>query len=89
MKGKFYPKELKSEVIDKIKSSGLPASQIADQYGINIKTVYAWLKSSTLGDPSALEINKLKREKKELLEIIGFLTLKLNRGKKNGGPKYV
>ena len=82
MVGKFYPKELKDEVVERIKTEGKPVSQIAKEYGINVKSIYNWLRSKTVGDSSALEINRLKRENKELLEIIGMLTRDLNRGKK-------
>ena len=82
MPGKFYPRELKNEIVERIKSEGKPVSQIASEYGVHVKTVYGWLRSKTVGDTSALELNRLKRENKELLEIVGMLTRDLNRGKK-------
>ncbi len=89
MKGKVYPKELKEEVVDRIKTGGKSAGQIASEYGINVKNIYNWLRSQTFKDTNILEINKLRREKQELLEMVGKLTLDLSRGKKDRyGGRY-
>lgn len=72
---KIYTKELKEEVIGKIKESGKPVRQIAKEYGLNPKTVYYWLKNGFKRDNSILEMNKLKRENEELKKLVGELTL--------------
>jgi len=82
MSGKFYSKEFKEEVIDKLKNSGKSVSQIAEQYGIPTKNIYNWLRANTFKDSNVLELNRVKRENQELLEIIGKLTLNISRGKK-------
>jgi len=41
------------------------------------------MRSKNLSDGSVLEISRLKRENRELSEIIGKLTLDLTRSKKN------
>ena len=43
MGGKYYPKELKEEVINKIKSEGLTGVEASNRYGINVKNIYRWL----------------------------------------------
>lgn len=83
----YYSKELKEEVIERIKNEGKTVSQIALEYGLNTKTLYRWLHTDTFKDTNILEINKLRREKQELLEIIGQVTVELNRGKKGRGGK--
>lgn len=87
MKGNYYSKELKEEVIDRIKNEGKTVSQIALEYGLNTKTVYRWLHKDIFKDTNILEINRLRREKQELLEIIGQVTVELNRGKKGRSGK--
>ena len=43
MVGKYYPKELKEEVINKIKSEGLTGVEASSRHGINVKNIYRWL----------------------------------------------
>jgi len=82
--GTFHviPKETKEQILRRIKDEGITVSQAAAEHGISTKTIYNWMRSSTIVDHSTLEINKLKRENKELAELIGHLTLNLERTKK-------
>lgn len=77
-------KEVKEEIIEKVKE-GEKVAQLAEQYGISDRTIYAWLKRKALGTISLLEHNKLKRENQLLKEIIGILTLELEKSKKKKG----
>lgn len=80
---KFIPKEIKEQIIKRIKEEGITVSTAAADAGISTKTIYNWMRSKTLTDGAVLEISRLKRENKELLEIIGELTHDLKRSKKN------
>jgi transposase-like protein len=80
---KFIPKEIKEQILKRIKEEGITVSQAASDAGISTKTIYNWMRSKTLSDGSILEISRLKRENRELLEIIGELTHNLKRSKKN------
>ena len=64
------------------KEEGIIVSQVAKEYGVNLK-IYNWMRAKTMADTSILEISRLKRENKELLEIIGRLTHNLTKTKKN------
>jgi transposase-like protein len=79
---KFIPKETKEQILHRIKDEGITVTSAAAEHGISTKTIYNWMRSSTIVDHSVLEINRLKRENKELAEIIGLLTLSLERSKK-------
>jgi len=80
---KFIPKDIKEQILTRIKNDGVPVSQAAGEHGVNPKTVYNWLRTKTTGDTSILEISRLKRENRELREIIGTLTYSLSKSKKN------
>lgn len=80
---KFIPKEIKGQIIKRIKEEGITVTQAAKDAGISSKTIYNWMRSKTLSDGSILEISRLKRENRELAEIIGRLTHDLTRSKKN------
>lgn len=80
---KFIPKEIKEQILKRIKEEGITVRQAAEEHGISTKTIYNWMRSKTLSDGSILEISRLKRENRELSEIIGKLTLDLTRSKKN------
>jgi len=84
MPGKFYPKELKEEILNKIKAEGITAVEAAKRYGIDVNSIYRWVSAGVGGVRSNLfEINRLKRENKELKQIIGSLMFEKERGKKN------
>lgn len=80
---KFIPKEIKTEIISKVKS-GEKVAELARQYAISDKSIYTWLHKET-GDQviSVVQYNRLKRENEELKKLIGELSLKLSLGEKN------
>lgn len=84
MPGKYYPKELKEEIINKIKTEGITAVEAAKRYGIDVKNIYRWVSSGVGGARGNLwEINRLKKENRELKQLIGHLIFEKERGKKN------
>ena len=84
MPGKFYSKEFKEEVLNKIKAEGITAVEAATRYGIDVNNIYRWVSSGINGSKGNLfEINRLKRENRELKQIIGELMFAKERGKKN------
>lgn len=80
---KIIPKEIKNEVLAKVKS-GEKVVELARQYGVSDKSIYTWLHKET-GDTvvSIVQYNRLKRENDELKKLIGELSLKLSLGEKN------
>ena len=80
---RFIPKEIKEQILLRIKNDGIPVAQAAKEHGVNPKSVYNWLRANTIQDTSILEISRLKRENRELLEIVGELTHELRKPKKN------
>jgi len=80
---RFIPKEIKEQILKRIKEEGITVNHAAADAGISSKTIYNWMRSKNLSDGSVLEISRLKRENRELAEIIGRLTHNLTRSKKN------
>lgn len=55
---KSIPKELKDEILTKIKVEGLSGAEAARRYGINVKNIYRWLADGVGGSSShVLELN--------------------------------
>ena len=79
---KYIPKEIKEQILKRIKDEGITVAQAATEHGISTKTIYNWMRGKTESDGSILEISRLKRENKELLEIIGDLTHEVRKSKK-------
>ncbi len=79
---KVIPKEIKEQVLKRIKEEGVTVLQAATEHGISTKTIYNWMRNKGVQGTNILEISRLKRENKELLEIIGRLTHDLSRSKK-------
>lgn len=76
--------EVKAEILNKVKS-GQPVPVLAKQYGVSYQSIYSWLKEKALGTVSLLEHNKLKNENRQLKEIVGILSLELEKSKKKNG----
>ena len=80
---KAIPKEIKEQILKRIKEDGVSVADTAAEHGISTKTIYNWMRNKGVESTNILEISRLKRENKELLEIIGRLTHDLKRSKKN------
>lgn len=74
-------KEIKQQILDRAKE-GVSAPRLSREHGVSTKTIYGWLGNQTTGNPSALEHNRLKRERDELLKLVGKLTMDLSKEKK-------
>jgi len=84
MPGKYYPKELKEEIISKIKTEGITAIEAGKRYGISDSNIYRWISAGVGGQNSQVwEMNRLKRENRELKQLIGSLMFERERGKKD------
>jgi transposase len=75
-------KEIKEEIIFRIKNEGLSVPDAAKHYGINNRTIYGWLAKAGLNNPSTQKLRELTNEVDRLYTIIGRLTTELNRLKK-------
>lgn len=73
---------IKEEVLFKVKQ-GISVSDLSSQYGLSGKTIYGWLSGASLKSPSALTLGKLRRERDDLLKLVGELTLLLKKGEKS------
>ena len=76
------PKELKDQILKRIKEDGISASQAAEDHGVTIKTIYGWLQKGVTRPVSWSEFNKLKKENQELKTFIGEITVELSKSKK-------
>lgn len=74
-------KEVKEEILAKVKS-GESVSSLSEKYGVSTKTIYNWLRGKVTNQVSWMEHIRLKKENQQLKEIIGFLSLELERSKK-------
>jgi transposase-like protein len=79
---KIISKEIKEQILKRIKNDGVTVADAAVEHGISTKTIYNWMRAKGVESTNVLEISRLKRENKELLEIIGRLTHDLKRSKK-------
>lgn len=74
-------KEVKEEILAKVKA-GEAVSGLAKTYGISDKAIYYWIGGKTTNKVSWLEFAKLRNENKQLKEIIGVLSLEVEKSKK-------
>lgn len=77
-------KEIKEQILKRIKDDGIPVPQVAQEHGLRPKLIYSWIAKGVTANPSLLEISKLKRENQALKELIGELTLEASLAKKKG-----
>lgn len=80
---KRIPQEIKEQVMARVREGKESVAEIARQHGLNTNTIYGWVGKGLQGvDSTVLENNRLRRENRELKEILGKYTLDLERGKK-------
>lgn len=77
-------KDVREQIITRIKNDGVTAAQAARDAGVSPKTVYNWLARGIAKEPGIMENNKLRRENQFLMQLIGKLTMEKEqlRGKK-------
>ena len=82
-KGKpLVSKEVKEQILKRIRDEGLPVAQVASEHGLHPKAIYGWINKQVTGSPSILEISRLKRENQALKQLIGQIMLDLKLEKK-------
>ncbi len=75
------PKDLKIQILERVKTSGKTIKEIASEHGISSVTIYAWPKEG-VGGFTFHEVLKQEKENKELKQIIGELTVQLGTSQK-------
>lgn len=81
-KGFRVAKDVKEQILKRVREEGVPVSQAAQEHGVSDKAIYTWLTKGATGNPTWSEIAKLKRENKVLRELVGAMTLKLSETQK-------
>lgn len=83
---KVIPKEIKEQVLSRIKNDGVTVAQAARDAGISDNTVYGWVAKTANGQNNeAIENARLKRELTGVYELLGKLTAELALFKKKNG----
>lgn len=80
---KRISREIKHKIIERIRNEGLSVPKASEEFGVSKNAIYRWIGAKAEGEPSVLEVAKLKKENLELKQIIGGLTLEMKRGEKN------
>ena len=76
------PKDVKADILRRVKEEGVSVSVAAKDAGISDATIYTWLGTGAVGAPSWSEFSRLQKQNKELFEVIGELTVKLSQAQK-------
>jgi len=80
---KSIPKDIREQVLARVREGKEKVSIIAEQHGISPKTIYGWLSSGLDGgNRDWRENNRLKKENLQLKQMIGELMLEKKRGKR-------
>lgn len=75
-------KDVKEQILKRIKEEGVSVSKAAEEHGISTHTIYRWLSKTVENNPSIREFNALKKQNQQLLALIGELTIKLSQTQK-------
>lgn len=82
MKNHKIAREVKEQILNRIKNEGVSIAEAATDHGISDRTIYGWLKKQVDGYPVMSDVLKLKRENTALKELVGEITLKLSETQK-------
>jgi transposase-like protein len=75
--------DVKQQIMERVKKGDVPITQIASEHGISPKNIYNWLSRGAISFPTWTELNKLKKENRELKELIGSMSYELSISQKN------
>ena len=74
--------DVKADIIKRIKDDGIPVAQAAKEHGVHETTIYGWLGAGIKSAPSWSEFARVQKQKRELFELVGELTLRLSGAQK-------
>jgi len=77
-KGHRVAPDVKEQILGRIRKGEVSIAQAAAEHGVTDRSIYKWLGAKAEGVPSMLEHLKLKRERDELLRLVGEITLRLS-----------
>jgi len=80
-------KEVKQQILKRIKDEGLPVAKVAEEHGLKPQTIYQWISRQVTAPPSILEVSRLKRENQALKELLGEITLDMRLEKKKADDR--
>lgn len=75
-------KETKDQILKRIKEEGLPVAKVAEEHGVSTAAIYNWLSKGVKAQPTWAEVSKIKKQNRELLALVGELTINLSQTKK-------
>jgi transposase-like protein len=79
--------DVKADILRRVKEEGVSVAQAAKDHGISEGTIYGWMVKGATGAPSWAESSRLQKQNRELLELVGEITLKLSMTQKKGCAK--
>lgn len=81
--GKHTDPTVKLEIINKIRNEGMSVVEASNQYDVNAKTIYRWLKEGVLNSERnlILENNKPKKELEQAYRLLGRATAEMQKSK--------
>ena len=82
MKKYRIAKEVREQILNRIKNEGVSVTDAAKEQRVNATTTYEWLKEGAESGASAFEVAKLRRENIELKLLLAEVTLKLSEAQK-------
>ena len=81
-KGHKISKEIKDQILKRVKEEGVTVPQAAEDHGVSTKTIYSWLQNGVAREVSWAEHNRLIKENQDLKTFIGEITVELSKTKK-------
>lgn len=81
-RGHRISKEIKDQILGRIKNDGVSVQQASEEHGVNTKTIYSWLTKGVSDQPSWSEVAKLKKENAQLKQLLGELTVQMSMSQK-------
>jgi len=82
MKKYKIAREVREQILNRVKNEGVSVTDAAKDHGVNPTTVYEWLKDGAEGTHSALAYARLKRENLDLKLLVAELVLKVSEAQK-------